>query len=99
MFKLINNSIFKVYPPQFLELPSPLMELFDLDHVFGSEKILLAQSALKYTGLDTNGQVEDHIRQFIVNSNEILSIDNCSNDCKNIIEKVFQIIDDYKKNV
>ncbi|XP_050540937.1 intraflagellar transport protein 52 homolog isoform X2 [Daktulosphaira vitifoliae] len=98
----LNNTLpilqLTVYPPQFQELPSPFLELFDLDGVFGSEKILLAKSALKYTVLESSEQVEDYIHQFITNSNEILSIDNFTNDCKSIIEFVFRMIDNHKKD-
>lgn len=32
-----------VFPPDFRELPPPQLELFDLDEVFSSEKVRLAQ--------------------------------------------------------
>ncbi len=35
--------VFKVFPPALSDLPPPMLDLFDLDETFSSEKVRLAQ--------------------------------------------------------
>ncbi|XP_025408097.1 intraflagellar transport protein 52 homolog isoform X2 [Sipha flava] len=88
---------FAVYPPPFQELPSPFLELFDLDSIFGSEKSLLAQLAMSYLETESSEKtVEDNINQFIHDVNENLEFIGHINDCKEVIQTVFSFINNYK---
>jgi len=62
---------FAVYPPPFQELPSPFLELFDLDSIFGSEKSSLAHLATSCLEAQSGKKtIEDNINQFINDVNE-----------------------------
>lgn len=88
----------QVYPPPFQELPSPFLELFDLDSIFNSEKSLLAHLAISYLETQSNEKtVEGNINQFINDVNEKLEIIDHINDCKKVIQTVFLFINNYKK--
>lgn len=54
-----QNVVFQVFPPALSDLPPPMLDLFDLDETFSSEKVRLAQltnkcrfcTSLSQTGL------------------------------------------------
>lgn len=76
------------------------MELFDLDNIFGSEKSSLAQLAVN--SLETNSSEktnEDIINKFIRDVNGKLEIIDHINDCKEVIQAVFSVINNYKKQL
>lgn len=87
-----------MYPPPFQELPSPFLELFDLDNIFGSEKSSLAHLATNCLEAQSGKKtVEENVNQFINKVNEKLEIFNHVSDCKEIIQTVFSLINNYKK--
>ncbi|XP_060854267.1 intraflagellar transport protein 52 homolog [Rhopalosiphum padi] len=89
---------FAVYPPPFQELSSPFLELFDLDSIFGSEKSSLANLAKSCLEAQSSEKtIEDNINQFIIDINDNLEIIDHSNDCKEIIQTVFSLINNFKK--
>lgn len=95
---MIFKFFFQVYPPPFQELPSPFLELFDLDSIFGSEKLSLAHLAKSYLeAQSTDKTVIDNINQFINDVNEKLEIRNDVDDIRGVIQTVFSLINDYKK--
>lgn len=87
----------QVYPPRFQELPSPFLELFDLDNILGSEKSSLAQLATSCLDAQSSEKtIEDSINQFIHDVNEKLEIIDHVNDCREVIKTVFSFINNYK---
>ncbi|KAF0735965.1 intraflagellar transport protein 52, partial [Aphis craccivora] len=89
---------FAVYPPPFQELSSPFLELFDLDSIFGSEKSSLSNLAKNYLEAQSSEKtIEDNIIKFIIDINDNLEIIDHSNDCKEIIQTVFSLINNLKK--
>lgn len=89
-----------MYPPPFQELPSPFLELFDLDSVFGSEKSSLAYLATNCLEAQCGKKtIEDNISQFINDINEKLEIVDHVNDCKEVLETVFSYINNHKKQL
>lgn len=91
----------QVYPPPFQELPSPFLELFDLDNMFGSEKSSLAYLATVCLEAARSGKrtIEDNIGQFINDVNEKLDIVDHAEDCKDVLETVFSYINNHKKQL
>jgi len=90
----------QVYPPPFQELPSPFLELFDLDSIFGSKKSSLAHLATSCLESQSNEKtIEDNINQFIMDVNEKLEITDHVNDCREVIKTVFSFINNYKKQL
>lgn len=87
-----------MYPPPFQELSSPFLELFDLDSIFGSEKLSLANLAKSCLETQSNETtIEDNINQFIIDINDNLEIIDHINDSKKIIQTVFSSINNFKK--
>ncbi|KAF6728561.1 Intraflagellar transport-like protein 52 [Oryzias melastigma] len=81
-----------VFPPAFSDLPPPMLDLFDLDEAFSSEKVRLAQLTNKCTDND----LEFYIRK----CGEILGITSKLGkqmDAKHIMEHVFFQVVDFKK--
>lgn len=95
---LIVYFALQVYPPPFQELPSPFLELFDLDSVFDSEKSSLAHLATNCLEAQSGeNTIEENVNKFINRVNDKLEIFNHGGDCKKIIETVFLLINNYKK--
>ncbi|CAH1725925.1 intraflagellar transport protein 52 homolog [Aphis gossypii] len=89
---------FAVYPPPFQELSSPFLELFDLDSIFGSEKSLLSNLAKNCLEAQSSEKtIGDNIIKFIIDINDNLEIIVHSNDCKEILQTVFSLINNFKK--
>lgn len=81
-------------------MPSPFLELFDLDNIFGSEKSSLAHLATSYLQSQSSEKtIEDNINRFINDVNEKLEITDHINDCKEVIKTVFSFINNYKKQL
>jgi len=81
-------------------LPSPFLELFDLDSIFGSEKSSLAHLATSCLESQSSEKtIEDNINQFINDVNEKLEIIDHINDCREVIKTVFSFINNYKKQL
>lgn len=92
------NFVLQVYPPPFQELPSPFLELFDLDSIFGSEKLSLAHLATSYLeAQSTDTTIIDNVNQFINDVNEKLEITDNVDDIRGVIQTVFSHISNYKK--
>jgi intraflagellar transport protein 52 len=82
-----------VIPPMFQELPSPSLDLFDLDEHFSSDKVRLAQTTNKCSDSD----LEYYIRE----CGDILGVTGKlapdSRDAKHILEHIFAQIVEFKK--
>eukprot|EP00039_Didymoeca_costata_P031376 m.34440 g.34440 ORF g.34440 m.34440 type:complete len:431 (+) comp8724_c0_seq1:197-1489(+) len=82
-----------VFPPTFREPEPPLLDLFDLDENFSSERVRLAQLANKCT--------DDDLEYFIRECGEILSVSNrlepSKRDGKHILEFIFKQVVQFKK--
>jgi len=80
-----------VFPPALKELPTPALDLFDLDESFASEKIKMAQL--------TNKCVDENIEYYIKECGDILGVSQqISNpdDPKAILHYIFQEVVKYK---
>ncbi|KAM3717720.1 Intraflagellar transport protein [Dirofilaria immitis] len=82
-----------VFPPNFRELPPPRLELFDLDDMFASADVRLAQL--------TNKCEESDLEYFLMEAGEIYDITKClpENDKgpKKILEFVLYQLAEFKK--
>uniref|UniRef100_A0A914V5K0 Intraflagellar transport protein 52 C-terminal domain-containing protein n=1 Tax=Plectus sambesii TaxID=2011161 RepID=A0A914V5K0_9BILA len=82
-----------VFPPNFRELPPPQLELFDLDDMFSSEKVRLAQI--------TNKCDENDLEYFIREVGDILGVTGSllptDKTPKRIIEFIFHQVVEFKK--
>ncbi|XP_071375376.1 intraflagellar transport protein 52 homolog [Centroberyx affinis] len=82
-----------VFPPAFRDLPPPMLDLFDLDETFSSEKVRLAQLANKCT--------DDDLEFYVRKCGEILGVtpklDKDQRDAKHILEHVFFQVVEFKK--
>ncbi|XP_029908066.1 intraflagellar transport protein 52 homolog [Myripristis murdjan] len=82
-----------VFPPAFRDLPPPMLELFDLDEAFSSEKVRLAQL--------TNKCTDDDLEFYVRKCGEILGVtaklDKDQRDAKHILEHIFFQIVEFKK--
>ncbi|XP_072307803.1 intraflagellar transport protein 52 homolog [Eucyclogobius newberryi] len=82
-----------VFPPTISDLPPPMLDLFDLDEAFSSEKVRLAQL--------TNKCTEDDLEFYVRKCGEILGVtatlDKEKRDAKHILEHVFFKIVEFKK--
>ncbi|KAK6479445.1 intraflagellar transport protein 52-like protein isoform X1 [Huso huso] len=82
-----------VFPPTFRELPSPKLELFDLDENFSSEKVRLAQLSNKCT--------DDDLEFYVRKCGDILGVtsklDKEQRDAKHILEHIFFQVVEFKK--
>ncbi|KAK7898972.1 hypothetical protein WMY93_019825 [Mugilogobius chulae] len=83
----------EVFPPTISDLPPPMLELFDLDESFSSEKVRLAQL--------TNKCTEDDLEFYVRKCGEILGVtaklDKEKRDAKHILEHVFFKVVEFKK--
>ncbi|KAK9528539.1 hypothetical protein VZT92_012692 [Zoarces viviparus] len=81
-----------VFPPALSELPPPMLDLFDLDETFSSEKVRLAQL--------TNKCTDDDLEFYVRKCGEILGVtpklDN-QRDAKHILEHIFFQVVEFKK--
>ncbi|XP_033823092.1 intraflagellar transport protein 52 homolog [Periophthalmus magnuspinnatus] len=82
-----------VFPPSTSDLPPPMLDLFDLDESFSSEKVRLAQL--------TNKCTEDDLEFYVRKCGEILGVtaklDKEKRDAKHILEHVFFQVVEFKK--
>ncbi|KAM3877989.1 intraflagellar transport protein 52 homolog [Diretmus argenteus] len=82
-----------VFPPAFRDLPPPMLDLFDLDETFSSEKVRLAQLSNKCT--------DDDLEFYVRKCGEILGVtaklDKEQRDAKHILEHVFFQVVEFKK--
>lgn len=82
-----------VFPPSFRELPNPMLELFDLDEAFSSEKSRLAQI--------TNKCSDSDLDYFVREAAEIMGITHNlpvqAHDAKHIMEYVLTHVIEFKK--
>lgn len=82
-----------VFPPSLSDLPPPMLDLFDLDESFSSEKVRLAQLTNKCTG--------DDLEFYVRKCGEILGVtaklDKEKRDAKHILEHVFIQVVEFKK--
>uniref|UniRef100_A0A087X6K9 Intraflagellar transport 52 homolog (Chlamydomonas) n=1 Tax=Poecilia formosa TaxID=48698 RepID=A0A087X6K9_POEFO len=82
-----------VFPPALSELPSPMLDLFDLDETFSSEKVRLAQL--------TNKCTDDDLEFYVRKCGEILGVtpklDKEHRDAKHILEHIFFQVVEFKK--
>lgn len=82
-----------VFPPSLSDLPPPMLDLFDLDESFSSEKVRLAQL--------TNKCTEDDLEFYVRKCGEILGVtaklDKEKRDAKHILEHVFFQVVEFKK--
>lgn len=82
-----------VFPPSLSDLPPPMLDLFDLDESFSSEKVRLAQL--------TNKCTEDDLEFYVRKCGEILGVtaklDKEKRDAKHILEHVFSQVVEFKK--
>ncbi|KAM9410546.1 intraflagellar transport protein 52 homolog isoform 1-T3 [Pholidichthys leucotaenia] len=82
-----------VFPPAFNDLPPPMLDLFDLDEMFSSEKVRLAQL--------TNKCTDDDLEFYVRKCGEILGVtlklDKEHRDAKHILEHVFFQVVEFKK--
>ncbi|XP_013881049.1 intraflagellar transport protein 52 homolog [Austrofundulus limnaeus] len=82
-----------VFPPALSDLPPPMLDLFDLDETFSSEKVRLAQLTNKCTDED----LEFYVRK----CGEILGVtpklDKAQRDAKHILEHIFFQVVEFKK--
>uniref|UniRef100_A0A8C6PD84 Intraflagellar transport 52 n=1 Tax=Nothobranchius furzeri TaxID=105023 RepID=A0A8C6PD84_NOTFU len=82
-----------VFPPALNDLPPPMLDLFDLDETFSSEKARLAQL--------TNNCTDDDLEFYIRRCGEILGVtpklDKEQRDAKHILEHIFFQVVEFKK--
>ncbi|CAL1608767.1 unnamed protein product [Knipowitschia caucasica] len=82
-----------VFPASISELPPPMLDLFDLDESFSSEKVRLAQL--------TNTCTEDDLEFYVRKCGEILGVtaklDKEKRDAKHILEHVFFKVIEFRK--
>lgn len=82
-----------VFPPSLSDLPPPMLDLFDLDESFSSEKVRLAQL--------TNKCSEEDLEFYVRKCGEILGVtaklDKEKRDAKHILEHVFFQVVEFKK--
>ncbi|MED6284018.1 Intraflagellar transport protein 52 [Characodon lateralis] len=82
-----------VFPPALSELPPPMLDLFDLDETFSSEKVRLAQL--------TNKCTDDDLEFYVRKCGEILGatpkLDKEQRDAKHILEHIFFQVVEFKK--
>ncbi|XP_047202333.1 intraflagellar transport protein 52 homolog [Girardinichthys multiradiatus] len=82
-----------VFPPALSELPPPMLDLFDLDETFSSEKVRLAQL--------TNKCTDDDLEFYVRKCGEILGatpkLDKDQRDAKHILEHIFFQVVEFKK--
>lgn len=82
-----------VFPPAFRDLPPPMLDLFDLDETFSSEKVRLAQL--------TNKCSDDDLEFYVRKCGEILGVtgklDKDQRDAKHILEHIFFQVVEFKK--
>ncbi|KAM9859554.1 intraflagellar transport protein 52 homolog isoform 1-T2 [Aulostomus maculatus] len=84
-----------VFPPALSDLPPPMLDLFDLDEEFSSEKVRLAQI--------TNKCTDDDLEFYIRKCGEIVGVtpklENDQRDAKHILEHIlFQVVEFKKLN-
>ncbi|XP_034539858.1 intraflagellar transport protein 52 homolog [Notolabrus celidotus] len=82
-----------VFPPALSDLPPPMLDLFDLDETFSSEKVRLAQL--------TNRCTDDDLEFYVRKCGEILGVtpklDKDQRDAKHILEHIFFQVVEFKK--
>ncbi|XP_061779976.1 intraflagellar transport protein 52 homolog [Nerophis lumbriciformis] len=82
-----------VFPPILSDLSPPMLDLFDLDESFSSEKVRLAQL--------TNKCTDDDLEFYIRKCGEILGVtpklDKDQRDAKHILEHIFFQVAEFKK--
>uniref|UniRef100_A0A1A7Z4J6 Intraflagellar transport protein 52 n=1 Tax=Iconisemion striatum TaxID=60296 RepID=A0A1A7Z4J6_9TELE len=82
-----------VFPPALNDLSPPMLDLFDLDETFSSEKARLAQL--------TNNCTDDDLEFYIRRCGEILGVtsklDKEQRDAKHILEHIFFQVVEFKK--
>ncbi|KAM7006058.1 intraflagellar transport protein 52 homolog [Tautogolabrus adspersus] len=82
-----------VFPPALSDLPPPMLDLFDLDETFSSEKVRLAQL--------TNKCKDDDLEFYVRKCGEILGVtpklDKDQRDAKHILEHIFFQVVEFKK--
>ncbi|XP_034023391.1 intraflagellar transport protein 52 homolog [Thalassophryne amazonica] len=82
-----------VFPPTYRDLPPPVLDLFDLDEAFASEKVRLAQL--------TNKCTEEDLEYYIQRCGNILGLtaklEKDHRDPKHILEHVFFHVGELKK--
>ncbi|XP_076012485.1 intraflagellar transport protein 52 homolog isoform X2 [Genypterus blacodes] len=82
-----------VFPPALRDLPPPMLELFDLDDDFSSEKVRLAQL--------TNKCTDDDLEFYVRKCGEIFGVtaklDKDHRDAKHILEHIFFQVVEFKK--
>uniref|UniRef100_A0AAQ5YHN6 ABC-type uncharacterized transport system domain-containing protein n=1 Tax=Amphiprion ocellaris TaxID=80972 RepID=A0AAQ5YHN6_AMPOC len=82
-----------VFPPALNDLPPPMLDLFDLDETFSSEKVRLAQL--------TNKCTDDDLEFYVRKCGEILGVtaklDKDHRDAKHILEHIFFQVVEFKK--
>ncbi|KAL0978670.1 hypothetical protein UPYG_G00173720 [Umbra pygmaea] len=82
-----------VFPPALRDLPPPMLDLFDLDETFSSEKVRLAQLSNKCT--------DDDLEFYVRKCGDILGVtgklDKEHRDAKHILEHIFFQVVEFKK--
>ncbi|XP_030634370.1 intraflagellar transport protein 52 homolog isoform X2 [Chanos chanos] len=82
-----------VFQPAFRDLPPPMLDLFDLDEAFSSEKVRLAQLSNKCT--------DDDLEFYVRKCGDILGVsgklDKERRDAKHILEHIFFQVVEFKK--
>ncbi|KAL2090768.1 hypothetical protein ACEWY4_013031 [Coilia grayii] len=82
-----------VFQPAFRDLPPPMLDLFDLDETFSSEKVRLAQLSNKCT--------DDDLEFYVRKCGDILGVtgklDKDRRDAKHILEHIFFQVVEFKK--
>ncbi|XGW04433.1 hypothetical protein V3C99_015538 [Haemonchus contortus] len=82
-----------VFPPNFRELPPPKLELFDLDEMFSSQEVRLAQL--------TNKCEEKDLEFYILEAGEVLGVNSSlpinERNPKRILEHVLTQLFEFKK--
>uniref|UniRef100_A0AAR2LRC6 ABC-type uncharacterized transport system domain-containing protein n=1 Tax=Pygocentrus nattereri TaxID=42514 RepID=A0AAR2LRC6_PYGNA len=82
-----------VFQPAFRDLPPPMLDLFDLDETFSSEKVRVAQLSNKCT--------DDDLEFYVRKCGDILGVtgklDKEKRDAKHILEHIFFQVVEFKK--
>ncbi|XP_047659800.1 intraflagellar transport protein 52 homolog isoform X2 [Tachysurus fulvidraco] len=82
-----------VFQPAFRDLPPPMLDLFDLDETFSSEKVRLAQLSNKCT--------DDDLEFYVRKCGDIFGVtgklDKDKQDAKHILEHIFFQVVEFKK--
>ncbi|GAA6090616.1 intraflagellar transport protein 52 homolog isoform X3 [Tachysurus ichikawai] len=82
-----------VFQPAFRDLPPPMLDLFDLDETFSSEKVRLAQLSNKCT--------DDDLEFYVRKCGDIFGVtgklDKEKQDAKHILEHIFFQVVEFKK--